>query len=99
MNWREQKQLENAIEIVGVPDLNSLNARERVNEIFDKALNISVSTEDIQKCYVKHINKAKHKSTTSSSNARGDILCVHFSSHNVKQKVMESKKKKRQRGS
>ena len=92
VNWGEQKLLENVVEIVGVPDLNKSNANERMHTIFQKALNVSVSAIDINKCYVKQI---KQQHSNHNENVSCNILCVHFSSHVTKQTIMESKKTNR----
>lgn len=59
LNWREQKNVENVIEITGVPGVNNSNAAECVQTIFSNALDVSVSSSDIQKCYVKRVWKKK----------------------------------------
>ncbi|XP_055839547.1 serine/threonine-protein kinase Genghis Khan [Episyrphus balteatus] len=92
---REQKLLENVIEIVGVPDLDYSNAQERAHTIFDKALNISVSNNDVAKCYVKRIKKQKQQHP--SSNAYENILCLHLSSREAKLRIMEAKRNARKK--
>lgn len=92
LNWREQKNVEQVIEITGVPGVNNNNAAECVQTIFEKALELSVSRDDIQRCYVKRTWKRMANATDGDAKKFNEVFCVHFSSPAVKKKVMKSKR-------
>ncbi|XP_017469640.1 PREDICTED: uncharacterized protein LOC108361522 [Rhagoletis zephyria] len=77
LNWREQKHLQNAIEIAGIPKLSNGNADSCMHKIVNKVLGVSANAESIEKCFVRRV---KPKSAGTSSR---DILCVYFSSFNL----------------
>ncbi|XP_055906233.1 uncharacterized protein LOC129941587 [Eupeodes corollae] len=92
INWREQKIVENFVEIVGVPDVNNQNVGECVQKIFTDALDICVPSTDVQNCYVKRIWLNNANTGPASEKSRknkkefNDIICVQFSSLEAKQK-------------
>lgn len=93
LNWREQKIVENAIEIIGVPGVNTNNAIECVQTIFDSALNLTISSDDIQQCYIKR-SSASSASVSSSDpeENKNNVIRVHFSTQDMKKKVMKNKR-------
>ncbi|XP_067635462.1 uncharacterized protein [Eurosta solidaginis] len=82
LNWREQQLLSSAVDIIGVPALTSDNANECTKQILGAALNLSVSPEEISKCYIK-----KFKQT--------NVLRIHFASTELKSKVMSQKRREK----
>lgn len=89
LNWREQKEVENDIEIVGVPKVENGNAEECVQRVLSEALNITVAADDIKKCYVKRIK--------TSDSTFGNIVCAKLSSLDVKMKIMSGKKSSKEK--
>lgn len=85
LNWREQQLLSCAVDIVGVPALTSDNANECTKQVLNTAFGLSVSPEDITKCHVK---------APKQPNAKiGNVLRVHFSTAELRRKVMAQKRK------
>lgn len=89
LNWREQKELENSIEIVGVPNVNHENAKECLSKIFSEALNVMVSNDEIEEFNVKRINA---RGSSSSKENFKNIICVKLASSESKKKIMMAKR-------
>lgn len=91
LNWIQQKQKRNHIEIVGVPDVNDTNARQAAQKIFSDALSVNVDNTQIERCYVKKL-KTKTRLNNSNETINKDIICVQFTTYDVKQIIMKKRK-------
>ncbi|XP_017474973.1 PREDICTED: uncharacterized protein LOC108365454 [Rhagoletis zephyria] len=89
LNWREQKLLENSIEIVGVPNVNHENAKECLSKIFSDALNVMVSNDEIEKFNIKRMNLRGYSPSKVSFK---NIICVKLASAESKKKIMTAKR-------
>lgn len=88
VNYLHQKRRDKCIEIIGVPKVNDNNALNCAKKIFSDALNINITDDQIDNCFVKKIKKIDN---FHSKNSYMDILCVKFVSLNCKKLVMKSK--------
>lgn len=88
VNFLEQKQRDNIVEIVGLPDVNKTNAVGKALKLFSDGLNENITEEHIDSFYIKKIKSKK----PNVSSVDGDIVCVKFISHNIKQKLLKKKR-------
>lgn len=87
LNWKEQKQLENTIDIVGLPNVDIKSAKECVIKIFTDALNVVVPDD-----YIENLSIRRIRVKDSALNNGKNIIRVKFSSFSIKKKVLIAKR-------
>lgn len=82
INFLEQKEKQCAVDIVGLPDVDTSNVVESVNKLFT-AMGEQSTSEDIVSCFVKSANAG-----IGSKSKSANIVCVKFSSLSRKNDAM-----------
>lgn len=100
LNWQQQHQLKNCIEITGVPNINDANAKGLAQHLLFNALAIEVPDDKIVKCYVKKVLRKKNSKDDKapcSSSSHSSVICLTLSDSSLKQNIMRTKSKKKNR--
>lgn len=88
MNWLEQNKKQNMIEITGISNVDNNNALDLAKKVFCECMNVSIDSDDIDKCYFK---KIMYKSHNNSALKSRKTICVNFTSNEKKLKILKCK--------
>lgn len=91
LNFYQQKALQKCVDVIGVPNVDNTNALDSAVKLMSEGLGESINPHDIKSCYVKTITTKSNSASTSAESLR--VLRIKFSSLDLKQKILNKKKK------
>lgn len=92
VNSLEQLQQSDALEFVGIPNVDNNNAMEKVQRIIADGVGVEISADHIEKCYVKRIKINKPSTPHKNDNQLyRDVVSVKFNSKKYKDVIMKKK--------